>query len=757
MPQTEQRAWTDEELAALFDRFFAPLYDVAVRVLGSDDEAGAAVGRAVSRALVELRRRPVDDLRPWLYGLLAAELPRKPASSPSDERFVRIDPDRLANPERLVHEEQIVAAVWTAASALPTDDYLLLDLQLRHGLRDPELGRALRLDCASVDRRLERLRDQLDDAVESPSLAGRRLRRPRAGRAAAGTEGARLGLAHACARACQARTKAAPPSPEEAGDPRGGDRPLRGRRHSGRFLCRARQGRPRSDVGAQHLSQRRARLGEPGRRGRVEPEPGRERLLRVLEPGAGDSGQGRRPPRRCDRHDGHLKPGTSWFNLRTLGKNGRWTSTVHLGPFLILPDTVVPETTITGRPAQVRHRHRDVRIRVEREERDAGMQPRRNPVRDLRVAEDVYRPHQGEAHVPRPRGRRRRERRPDAGSARMAGRQKGAGAPKLTEAPNAFSQDDARFEFTASEKNSSFECKLDEGDYETCSSPKTYAGLDDGGHRFRVRAVDQAGNPDASPASRKWTVDTSPPETSIDAGPPRNSHRGSATFTVSSEAGASFECRLDGHAWGECGQVSGLSDGKHIMRARAKDRAGNVDPTPARWSWRIDLPPETTITAGPTGPTSSASATFRFSSPDTAATFQCRLDGRSWAACSSGRTYSGLPQGSHTFRVRAKDSAGTNDPSPAQRKLDGGHGRAEHHDHLGTEGIHRLEVGDLLVLRVGERGDLRVPPRRRRLAGVLFAEDLQRAEEGRARLPRPCGRRGRQRRRTPDMWSWVMH
>ena len=91
MPQTEQRAWTDEELAALFDRFFAPLYDVAVRVLGSDDEAGAAVGRAVSRALVELRQRPVDDLRPWLYGLLAAELPRKPASSPSDERFVRID------------------------------------------------------------------------------------------------------------------------------------------------------------------------------------------------------------------------------------------------------------------------------------------------------------------------------------------------------------------------------------------------------------------------------------------------------------------------------------------------------------------------------------------------------------------------------------------------------------------------------------------------------------------------------------------
>jgi hypothetical protein len=103
------------------------------------------------------------------------------------------------------------------------------------------------------------------------------------------------------------------------------------------------------------------------------------------------------------------------------------------------------------------------------------------------------------------------------------------------------------------------------------------------------------------------------------------------------------------------------------MRARAKDRAGNVDPTPASWSWRIDLPPQTTITKGPSGPSTSTSATFRFASNDTAATFQCKLDDRNWSSCSSGKTYTGLPQGSHTFKVRAKDSAGTNDPSPAER------------------------------------------------------------------------------------------
>ena len=41
----EQRSWTNEELAALYDRFFAPLYDVSIRVLGSEDTAALAVGR----------------------------------------------------------------------------------------------------------------------------------------------------------------------------------------------------------------------------------------------------------------------------------------------------------------------------------------------------------------------------------------------------------------------------------------------------------------------------------------------------------------------------------------------------------------------------------------------------------------------------------------------------------------------------------------------------------------------------------------
>jgi hypothetical protein len=69
---------------------------------------------------------------------------------------------------------------------------------------------------------------------------------------------------------------------------------------------------------------------------------------------------------------------------------------------------------------------------------------------------------------------------------------------------------------------------------------------------------------------------------------------GSTTATfyfVSSSAGSTFQCSLDGGAWTTCTSpqtYSGLASGAHTFSVKATDPAGNVDATPATSSWTVD-------------------------------------------------------------------------------------------------------------------------------------------------------------------------
>ncbi len=79
-------------------------------------------------------------------------------------------------------------------------------------------------------------------------------------------------------------------------------------------------------------------------------------------------------------------------------------------------------------------------------------------------------------------------------------------------------------------------------------------------------------------------------------------------------------------------------------------------------------PPETTITSGPAeGSSAVGASSFSFSSNEAGSSFVCSLDGVPFTSCTSPTTYGGLALGPHAFRVRATDSSGNNDPTPAVR------------------------------------------------------------------------------------------
>lgn len=64
----------------------------------------------------------------------------------------------------------------------------------------------------------------------------------------------------------------------------------------------------------------------------------------------------------------------------------------------------------------------------------------------------------------------------------------------------------ATFRFSADEPGSRFQCSLDTAAFTTCTSPRQYQRLAPGTHLFRVRAIDPAGNTDATPAGQTWTI-----------------------------------------------------------------------------------------------------------------------------------------------------------------------------------------------------------------------------------------------------------
>ena len=191
---------------------------------------------------------------------------------------------------------------------------------------------------------------------------------------------------------------------------------------------------------------------------------------------------------------------------------------------------------------------------------------------------------------------------------------------------------------------------------------------------------------DPTPALQSVTLTAginATPDTTITSNPATLTNSTSAAFTfISSLPNSTFSCSLDNAPFTACASpknYSNLTAGSHIFQVRAIDAGGNTDPTPASYSWSIDeLPPETSILAGPTGMIGVRNATFSWSGSDDATptaslTYAYRLDPldpsfSSFGAATS-KAYSNLADGGYTFYVKAQDQVGNQDTSPASRSF----------------------------------------------------------------------------------------
>ena len=154
----------------------------------------------------------------------------------------------------------------------------------------------------------------------------------------------------------------------------------------------------------------------------------------------------------------------------------------------------------------------------------------------------------------------------------------------------------------SSDPGATFLCSIDTGtpSFGACSGPGNShtpaSPLADGSYTFRVRASDGVGN--FATATRGFQVvtpvppDTSPPDTTITAGPKKKTRkrRPKIEFT-STQPGSVFQCQLDRGPFQSCSSPfkpsSKLKPGKHRFAVQAIDPAGNVDSSPAVRKFKI--------------------------------------------------------------------------------------------------------------------------------------------------------------------------
>jgi large repetitive protein len=234
----------------------------------------------------------------------------------------------------------------------------------------------------------------------------------------------------------------------------------------------------------------------------------------------------------------------------------------------------------------------------------------------------------------------------------------------------------ATLTFSSDEAGVSFECRLDDGTFAACVSPDVVTALVDGSHAFEVRAVDAAGNADATPARHVWTVDTTPPETTINTAAALTADATPEFTFEASESGSTFECAVDDGPFESCVSpttVAPQADGQHLFSVRATDPAGNGDPTPAAHTFTVDrTSPDVTVTSPTANSIVSGTVMLAAAASDAVEVAAVKwylddvqiatdYDGAPWGKDWDSAT---VADGQHQIFAKARDAAGNWGTSP---------------------------------------------------------------------------------------------
>ena len=134
----------------------------------------------------------------------------------------------------------------------------------------------------------------------------------------------------------------------------------------------------------------------------------------------------------------------------------------------------------------------------------------------------------------------------------------------------------------------------------------TSVNLPEGTHSFQIIAEDGIGNINSSPQSFNWTVDTEPPDITVESA--TDGHQKHVTsggnsssdsiifeFTAIDNGGREgkgvgtkqFECKIDNSDFISCTspvEFTNLSNGVHTLDLLSEDNVGNISPTPESFS-----------------------------------------------------------------------------------------------------------------------------------------------------------------------------